>query len=59
MVYVDGVLLGKADSFDGWPGTAHLVSGPHNVRVVSPAGQTYETRIYVQPGRQLDFDFHF
>jgi hypothetical protein len=59
LVYVDGVLLGKADEFDGWPATAHLMAGRHNVRVVSPSGHVYETPIFVQPGRELNFDYRF
>ena len=58
-VFVDGVLLGKADDVNGWPATAHLKAGSHMVRLVSPRGQTYQTRIYVQPGKELNFDFRF
>lgn len=58
-LYVDGVLLGKADEFDGWPATAHLKAGAHAVRIVAPGGQVYQTRIYVQPARELNFDYRF
>ena len=58
-VFVDGVLLGKADDVNGWPSTAHLKAGAHTVRLVSPRGQTYQTKIYVQPGKELNFDYRF
>jgi hypothetical protein len=58
-VFVDGILLGKADDVNGWPSTAHLKAGPHTVRLVSPRGQTYQTKIYVQPGKELNFDYRF
>ena len=59
LVYVDGVLLGKADDLNGWPSTAHLKAGRHNVRIVSPAGKEFQTRIYVQPSKELNFDYRF
>ena len=33
-VYVDGVRIGVADSFDGWPDAFHTRSGKHKIRIV-------------------------
>ncbi len=58
-VFVDGHYLGVADEFNGYPQTAKLPSGYHQVRAVAPDGRVIERRIYVAAGQELNFDFDF
>ncbi len=58
-VFVDGQYLGIADEFNGYPQTAKLPGGYHQVRVVSPDGRVVERRIYVAVGQELNFDLDF
>lgn len=58
-VFVDGRYLGVADDFNGYPQTAKLPSGYHQVRAVSPDGRVLERRIYVAAGRELNFNWEF
>lgn len=58
-VFVDGYYLGVADEFNGYPQTAKLPSGYHQVRAVSPDGTVIERRIYVAAGQELNFDWDF
>lgn len=58
-IFVDGAYLGIADDLNGWPSHARLKAGQHQVRIVAPNGKTYQTRIYVQPGKELNFNYHF
>ena len=58
-IYVDGAYLGIADDFNGYPQTAKLPVGYHTVRVVAPDGREVVRRIYVAPGRELNFNLKF
>ncbi|GAB4253349.1 MAG: hypothetical protein Kow00109_28990 [Acidobacteriota bacterium] len=60
-IYVDGAYIGIADDWDGgfFGTTASLKAGPHTVRIVAPDGRSIVRRIYVMPGRELDFNFVF
>lgn len=58
-VWIDGRLLGIADDFNGWPQTAKLPAGYHNVRVVAPNGRTDERRIFVAAGQEMNFNLKF
>ncbi len=58
-VFVDGHYLGVADEFNGFPQTAKLPSGYHQVRAVAPDGRVIERRIYVAAGQELNFDWRF
>jgi hypothetical protein len=58
-LFVDGAYFGIADDFNGWPQSAQLPAGWHNVRIVSPSGRTETRRIYVAAGRELNFNLKF
>ena len=58
-VFVDGNYLGIADQYNGYPQTAALPSGYHNIRIVSPSGQVARQRIYVAAGREFNFNLRF
>jgi len=60
-VYVDGALIGNADDFNGgiFGSTARLRPGVHQIRIVAPDGSKVERRIYVMPGRELNFNHRF
>jgi hypothetical protein len=60
-VYVNGAYLGIAGDFNGgfFGTTAALPAGPHLIRVVAPDGRTAVQRIYVVPGREVDFKVRF
>lgn len=61
LVYVDGALLGSADDFNGgfFGSTAKLTPGTHDVRIVAPDGTEVHRKIYVMPGRELNFNYRF
>lgn len=58
-IYVDGVYIGIADDYNGYPQKAALTPGKHRIKVVSPSGQIVERQIYVMPARELNFDLKF
>ena len=58
-IYVDGGFLGIADDFNGYPQTAKLPVGTHNIRVVAPDGREVVRRIYVAPGQEVNFNLKF
>lgn len=60
-IYVDGAYIGLAADWDGgfFGTTATLRAGPHTVRIVAPDGRSITRRIYVMPGRELNFNFVF
>lgn len=58
-VFVDGRLLGIADDFNGWPQTAKLPPGYHDVRVETKDGRRDERRIFVAAGAELNFNLRF
>ena len=60
-VFVDGAYIGVADDYNGgfFGTTAVLTPGTHNVRIVSPDGRVKKAKIYVMPGRELNFNFRF
>jgi hypothetical protein len=58
-IYVDGVYIGIADEFNGYPRTATLPAGRHRIRVVAPNGRVENREIYVMPGRELNFNLRF
>jgi hypothetical protein len=57
-VFVDGRYLGVADDFNGFPQTAKLPAGYHDVKIVSPDGRTVGRRIYVAAGEELNFNLN-
>ncbi|MBN2432191.1 MAG: PEGA domain-containing protein [Acidobacteria bacterium] len=58
-VYVDGVHIGIADSFDGWPQTFRVRAGKHIIRIVSPDGRVHRDTIYVQAGKETNVKVKF
>ena len=60
-VYVDGAYIGIADDYNGgfFGNTASLKAGVHNIKLVSPDGRIKKEKIYVMPGREIDFDYRF
>ena len=58
-LWVDGRYFGIADDFNGWPQTARLPAGYHDVRVVAPDGRRDERRIFVAAGREMNFNLKF
>jgi len=58
-IFVDGAFIGIADDLDGWPQTAKLPAGYHEVRVVTPDGRTDHRRIFVSAGQELHFSLKF
>ena len=60
-VFVDGAYIGIADDYNGgfFGSTAVLTPGTHNVRVVAPDGRVKQAKIYVMPGRELNFNHRF
>jgi len=58
-VYVDGVYIGIADSYDGWPQTFRVRDGKHRIKIISPDGRVYKQTVYVQAGKELNFNFKF
>jgi hypothetical protein len=58
-VYVDGVRIGVADSFDGWPDAFHTRAGKHRIKLVSPDGRVYTATVMVQPGRETNVRVKF
>jgi hypothetical protein len=60
-VFVDGAYIGVADDYNGgfFGTTAVLTPGTHNVRIVAPDGREKSAKIYVMPGRELNFNFRF
>jgi len=58
-VFVDGKYLGIADDFNGYPQTAKLSVGYHDIRVVAPDGRTEHRRIYVAAGQEFNFNLNF
>lgn len=58
-IYVDGHYLGIADQFNGYPQTATLPAGYHNIRIEAPNGQIVRQRIYVAAGKEFNFNLKF
>jgi len=58
-IFVDGRYLGIADDFNGWPQTAKLPAGYHDVEVVAPDGRREQRRVYVAAGQELNFNLDF
>lgn len=58
-LFVDGVYIGIADSFDGWPQTFRLRPGKHTLKIVSPAGKSIRRTVYIQPGKELNVRIAF
>ncbi len=60
-VFVDGTFIGVADQWDGgfFGTTATLKAGNHRVRIEAPDGRTITRKIYVMPGKELNFNFEF
>ena len=60
-VHVDGALIGSADDFNGgiFGSTARLLPGTHEIKIVAPDGTQIERRIFVMPGRELNFNYRF
>ena len=60
-VFVDGAYIGIADDYNGgfFGSTAVLTPGTHNVRIVAPDGRVKTAKIYVMPGKELNFNFRF
>ena len=58
-IWIDGTYIGIADDYNGTPGHAHLTPGVHHVRVVAPDGTVRERKIYVMPGKELNFNLKF
>ena len=58
-VYVDGVRIGVADSFDGWPDAFRTRSGKHKIRIVAPDGRTHSATVMVEPGRETNVRMEF
>ncbi len=61
LVHVDGALIGSADDFNGgvFGSTARLPPGTHEIKIVAPDGSEIKRRIYVMPGRELNFNYRF
>ena len=53
-VYVGEELRGTVDDFDGVPGKLNLLPGPHRIRLVTPDGDTWEERIRVVAGHEIN-----
>jgi hypothetical protein len=58
-IFVDGRYLGIVDDFNGYPQTAKLPAGWHDIRITSPDGRSVERRIYVPLGEELNFNYKF
>jgi len=58
-IFVDGVCIGVADSYDGWPETFRTRAGKHQLKIVSPDGRVIRRTVYVQAGKTLDVDIRF
>ena len=60
-VFVDGAYIGIADDYNGgfFGSTAVLTPGTHSVRIVAPDGRVKKAKIYVMPGKELNFNFRF
>jgi hypothetical protein len=60
-VFVDGTFIGVADQWDGgfFGTTATLKGGTHRVRVEAPDGRSITRKIYVMPGKELNFNLEF
>lgn len=60
-VFVDGAYMGIAGDFSGgiFGDTAALQAGVHRIKVVSPDGKEVVRKVYIQPGKKLDFDVEF
>ncbi len=58
-VYVDGVRIGVADSFDGWPDAFRTRAGKHRIKVVSPDGRVYSDTVMVEPGKETNVKVEF
>ena len=58
-IFVDGNYLGIVDQFNGYPQTAILPTGYHNIRIVSPSGQVVRQRVYVAAGREFNLNLKF
>jgi hypothetical protein len=58
-IFVDGAFIGIADDLDGWPHTAKLPAGYHDVRIITPDGRTDHRRIFVAAGQELKFNLTF
>ncbi len=57
-VYVNGNLVGKAGSFDGFPGKLELRPGTYRIKIVYH-GQVYKERIRVLAGKELNLNTCF
>ena len=53
-IYVDGVLRGTADEFDGFPRKMHLRPGTHRIRLETPDGRTAAERVVLTAGTEID-----
>ncbi|MDX1503795.1 MAG: PEGA domain-containing protein [Thermoanaerobaculia bacterium] len=53
-VYVDGVLVGTAGRYDGFPGHLWLPSGAHELVFYRPGFRTVSRQVTVPPGALLD-----
>jgi hypothetical protein len=58
-VYVDGVRIGVADSFDGWPDAFHTRSGKHKIKIIAPDGRTHSATVMVEPGKETNVKVEF
>jgi hypothetical protein len=52
-VYLDGVPVGIADDFDGWPGELEATPGQHTLTFVEPGYQSETLTISVVPGHSV------
>jgi PEGA domain-containing protein len=54
-VYVDGVLKGRVDDFNGYYHPLELVAGPHQITIVDEGYQPTVVDILVTPGRTTTY----
>ena len=54
-VYVDGVLKGRVDDFNGYYHPLELVAGPHQITIVDEGRQPIILDIVVTPGRTTTY----
>ncbi|NJN64793.1 MAG: hypothetical protein HC882_07870 [Acidobacteria bacterium] len=55
-VYVNGVLRGTCDDFDGYPQKLYLRPGVHSLRLVTPDGASIEQDVRLVAGTEIDID---